>query len=118
VANYRQATIEGTTWTRAFKVVVNHPVQGGSSIEFHEEQAIQMLGNTTTTPSEVLTAAFDPEAEIEVLDPSTGEPTGMTISEAYVYAALYSKYIAMAKTRDRMAEASAMLPTPGMSQEP
>ncbi len=116
MANYRESNISGTAWTRARRVIINHPVEGGSTIHFQEEMAIQTPNGITTIPADVLVDGFDPSRDIVLLDPNTGEPTGQTLSEAVVYVALYSKYMALALARDTP-PAPAPAPEPEPSQE-
>jgi hypothetical protein len=117
MANYRESNISGTAWTRARRVIINHPVEGGSTIHFQEEQAIQTPAGVTTIPADVVVDTFDPARDIALLDPTTGQPTGQTLSEAVVYLALYSKYMALAQARD-VATEPAPAPAPAPEPEP
>jgi len=45
-------------------------------------------------------ATFDPQGVIDVRNPETGELTGATVTQAELYAIVYSLYIQTATARD------------------
>ncbi len=46
---------------------------------------------------------FDPAKQVAIIDPSTGAPTGATMTFADIYVAVYSAYLAEAQARDAAA---------------
>lgn len=100
MADYKESSVNGTSWQRAVRVVVENPYGGVSSINFVEEKAINLGDRVITQPIANLSCPFDPQATFPGLDPSTGLPVGRDITHAEVYALLYSLYMNLATARD------------------
>ncbi len=118
--NYQETSINGTSWTRCSHISISNPLNGFDEliqttfppgytrdltpkISFGEEKVVLVQENVvikTPVPSSGLLKSFDPSATITVLDPSTGEPTGQTITHADLYVYLYSLYLQTAQERD------------------
>jgi hypothetical protein len=100
--DYRQTEGSATSWRRSYQVIVNNPRNGAPSVIFHEEDRVNMNGvefAASTAPTSV-TATFDPEASIPLLNPETGEPTGTSLSQRDLYVTLFSLYMQLARARD------------------
>jgi hypothetical protein len=74
---------------------------------FQEEKVISMDNTQTTVDSGACQKAFDIASVIPILNPTTGEPTGTSVTHAELYTILYSLYMQTAKERD--AEVAAAL---------
>ena len=104
MANYKQEQIAGESYVRANAVLLENPKNGAPRIVFTEERWYD-LGNgiAAAAPVGQLAVPFEPSARIDILDPDTGAATGITMTQAQVYAAIYSVYIASAIARDAQA---------------
>ena len=100
--DYKQATITGDSWQRCLHIEINNPSGATPSIRFDEERRIALADGTSIgTPAGSIHKDFtDPAVEFPLLDPSTGNPVGATISHGEVYAILWSLYMALAAERD------------------
>jgi hypothetical protein len=100
MADYKEQTVSGTSWQRAWQITIANTLGGPPSVCYNEESVInlndgqirQMLGSINYT--------VDPEGIIELRDPETLELTGETIPVATVHVALLSDYINRALQRD------------------
>jgi hypothetical protein len=100
MADYKEQTVSGTSWQRAWQITIANTLGGPPSVCYNEESVInlndgqirQMLGSINYT--------VDPEGIIELRDPETLELTGETIPVATVHEALFSDYINRALARD------------------
>lgn len=117
MANYKESTVTGTQWTRCNTVVINNPIGGVPTVQFLEEVVISTPGGVMSFPSDGLRLfdAVNPSREIALLNPSTGEATGQVVTEGFLYAALFSRYIALAAARDA---AAVHVPTPAPDAAP
>lgn len=98
--NYRVSTKQLSTYRRCGEIVITNPLQGAANVSFREQEVRVEGDRTEARVIELLDMAFDPQADIVLLDPATGEPTGQTMKQAQVYQALFSAYMALAKARD------------------
>lgn len=110
--NYKETALSGTSWMRCRTVTITNPLPGhgpkhfvtgvaeGPCAVFREEKVISIGGEQTTVEAGSCKCAFSPGASIALLDPSTGDPTGATVTHAELYAVLYSLYIQTATARD------------------
>jgi hypothetical protein len=116
MADYKDTTVEGTAYVRCPQFIGWNPYGGTPSISFAEEQVINLTGGQTIRqPASGFTAMLTPETatnEIPILDPTTGLPTGTSVTFAQVYGIMYSVYIQLAKERDEAAAAPAPAPAP------
>jgi hypothetical protein len=100
MADYKEQTVLGTSWQRAWQITIANTLGGPPSVCYNEESVInlndgqirQMLGSINYT--------IDPEGIIELRDPETLELTGETIPVSLVHQALLSDYINRALERD------------------
>lgn len=102
MANYMETTSEGTSWRRAKQVAIFNPLDPTSSkdILFFEEDVATIGDKTFYTDSGIIKTTYNPDSEIVLLDPATGQATGKTIQQKVVYQALFSMYLAEALARD------------------
>jgi hypothetical protein len=113
MANYKEVTGSGTSWTRANRVMILNPLEPEipKQISFFEEIIAQVDGTTIRSEVGYVPVYYSADKPIELLDPKTGEPTGETILQSKVYQALYSLYLAAAQQRDITAIAPINIPT-------
>ena len=101
MSDYKETAITGSSYVRANTVLLENPKNGTPAIIFTEERWYD-LGEGTTVAAQLgqFKVNFEPAGVIDILDPGTGAPTGQTITQAEVYAAIYSFYIQAALDRD------------------
>lgn len=89
--DYEQTLITGVEYPRAYAIEIANRYGLVPSITFHME-ALTLLANGQTLSRGLppVAAAFDPEAEIPLLNPVDGEPTGETVSQGHLYQVLFS----------------------------
>lgn len=101
MANYRETTVDGARWQRCRCVTLDNPLGGAPAAYFQEEEVVTITeGQTFRRDVSSVSTTFDPEAAIALLDVTTGEPTGLTMTHAGLYQALFSAYRAAAAVRD------------------
>jgi hypothetical protein len=98
--NYRESTVNGSTWQRCCAVTVRNPWGGAPGIEFHEERIIAVDGEDIHQGVAGCEKPFNPVATFPLLDPATNLPTGASMTHAEFYAVLYSLYMQTASERD------------------
>lgn len=90
--DFRQSECAGSRWRRSNHGEFNNPYGGTPWIKFDWEDRI-VLGNGQTigTPAPSTLRYFDnPDTELELLNPQTGEQIGKTITHGFVYMVLFS----------------------------
>ena len=98
---YKEKNVSGTEWLRYVSFTIQNPYNLPPSVVIAEEKILEVPGAPPLTESStMLNGLLDPENVIEIIDVDTGLPSGETITEAYLYQAIYSKYIQMAQERD------------------
>lgn len=105
--DYKQTTINGTSWQRAWRVECENPLQGQRKITFHEEQVLNAGNQQIRTPVGSVSVQFDLQNALTtfpLLDPDTGAQLG-TATYAQVYRMLHSLYMHSAAERDALAAA-------------
>jgi hypothetical protein len=110
--NYKETTLAGTSWTRCRCVTITNPLPGHGHIQaitgieegptafFQEEKVVSDGSVQTSSDAGSCRKAFDAWAAIPMLNPSTSEPTGASVTHAELYAILYSLYMQTATERD------------------
>jgi hypothetical protein len=102
MADYRENTTAGTSWTRATAVNIYNPLGGIPSVSFVSEKAIQLDGGQPITipDSRYLGIAFEATGEFPLVNPITGELTGTTGSHMDLYVLFHSLFIHLATQAD------------------
>ena len=98
--DYKESIITGTQWTRSNIVVVNNDYGKTPKITFGEETRIAIGDGSIQASTGTVMCNFDPETTFHMLNPTTNEPTGDSVSHAALYAQLYSLYMHLANLRD------------------
>lgn len=103
--DYKQTTINGTSWQRAWRVECENPLQGQRQITFHEETVANIGDSVMRTPAGSCSLPFDESnagTEFDLLNPDTGGVIG-TSTYAQAYVLLHSLYMHAAQLRDAAA---------------
>lgn len=100
MADYKQSEVSGSQWQRCWGVYIQNLMNSTPVITLREEQVTVVGDQTFTKDMGQMTMNFDPTASIELLDTTTGDPTGSSISMLDMYQALWSLYMAKAVERD------------------
>lgn len=101
--NYKESDVSGVAWQRCHTVTIQNALELQKSIDFQEEQVIDIGGKIYHEWVAGCSKQFDPEASFPILDVQSGADTGQTMSHAQLYQALYSLYMQTAKERDNQA---------------
>lgn len=102
MSDYKEQTIEGKSWVRAFHVDCRNPIDGEKTITYHEETAILIDGKTVTSrQGQTLTCPYDGiEGDtFDLVHPATGAVLGQ-MTEQQLYLAMSSHYLHSATKRD------------------
>ena len=92
-----RSPVVGESYTRCNQVIIDNRLGRAPEITFGHELVIGAgNGDALHVPMAPIGLAFDPAKPVVVIDPETGEPTGATVTQAEVYALVYSAYIAAA----------------------
>lgn len=104
VQNYREKQIDGTSYTRSFRSIVENPRGDTPHITFLEQEIISFQGQEIVSASGQLTEYYNAETEIPLEHPETGESLG-TATHGQLYLILYSLYLQAARRRDATLQA-------------
>jgi len=98
-ALYQPTDVAGQEYTRCYQVVIDNHRLRAPVATFFEERVL--VGSTSRAQAVgQVEMPYDPASQIALVDPTTGEPTGQTISGAQLYAMVYSAYMHAAVARD------------------
>lgn len=104
--DYQQQTIQGSSYQRCCRIVIENPRDSAPAATFCEEKIIVAGDSTLAIPAGTFAIAIDPADVIELRDPATWELTGSTITLGELYAGIASVYWAKALERDAAAPVS------------
>lgn len=101
--NYKESNVVGTSWQRAYQVLIENPYNGTPSITFNEEAIIDTGSEIISKHVYALTRTMaEPTTEFQLKNPFTGDVIGVaSYQDAYVM--LSSLYMALAEERDAAA---------------
>lgn len=99
-ANLHETTGTGSTWTRCTSISIANPASGVPSIMFAEATVAEIGAVKVEQITGNIIGTFAPTADIPLRDPETGDLTGSTVTQAYLYQILYSLYMQKALERD------------------
>ena len=101
MANYKETTVAGSSYTRCNQLLISNRLGIAPKIRFDEQVVVSLeSGGSIVTGSGNIEIDFDANKQIPLLDTTTGEATGQTVSYAMAYTILHSAYIAAALERD------------------
>lgn len=98
-ANLHEVSATGKTWTRCTSISIANPAVGTPSILFCEATVAEVGALKVEQISGTLQGAFNPADTIPLRDPETGDLTGDTVTQGYLYQVLYSLYMQKALER-------------------
>lgn len=84
---------EGESYTRCNQIIIDNRRDAPPAVTFGQERVVVSGGQHLHIPMAPLPLTFDPAATIPIVSPETGEATGGTITQAEIYALIYSAYI-------------------------
>lgn len=98
--NYKQTSIAGESWVRAYQIIIDNRYGQTPQIVFNEEE----IADATTTTfnkhvSHIVESFSDPTKTFDLLNPVDGTVIG-TVSYQDVYVMLSSLYAHLAAARD------------------
>lgn len=99
---YKESTLTGSTYWRADRVIIEHPVNGTPLVIYHEREMFVTEDGAFPTPRmpQEIVAAVDLAGSVALRDLQTGELTGESVPNALLYQALFSDYLNRALERD------------------
>jgi hypothetical protein len=99
--NLNEKQIAGTSWIRAHTIIMRNPFNGDRTVEFNEEKLIQLAdGSTISQTAPGIGITFDPNEQVQILDPDTGAAIpGMIMSQGLIMTAIASLYFKKAAER-------------------
>lgn len=98
--NYQEKNVTGKSWKHCHSVLVNNDFGVPPMFTFHEKLLTQLDDQVIQEPTGCVSGFFDPVGVIQLRNPETGELTGEIMTQADMYTALWSLYIALAEARD------------------
>jgi hypothetical protein len=100
VADYQQQTIQGSSYQRCNRIVIENPRDSAPAVTFCEEKIIVAGDTTLAIPAGVFAIAIDHAETIHLRNPETWELTGQTITLGELYVGIASVYWQKALERD------------------
>lgn len=100
MADYKAKTTTVAQWQRCFRIVCENARSQTPRIDFLEEVVTVTDGIEVRESVPGCLMDLVPAGLIPVLDPTTGDPTGATATQAEIYTLLYSAYRYAADQRD------------------
>ena len=89
--------VTGTSYLRSYRIELFNPLGGVPSTLFHQERLFTLDdGTPVAQPATDLRIDFDPSEEVHILDPATGADTGVVMTQAQIFAGIFSVYVAAA----------------------
>lgn len=109
--NYRETTVNGTSWVRCNHIIIDNPYQMTPRMMVYEQQIVNVGDQNLVTPPPVpgpLVVEFAPDGSFPLLDPETGSPVmsgaaPVIATHQQIYQLLFSLYLHAAAARDAAA---------------
>ena len=101
--DYKASEISGNQWQRCCAVNIQNSYGRTPQITLQEEILTNINGEIYQKGAGGINIAFDPSEVIPLLDPTTGEPLGATMTQGQIHVALWSLYMMKAQARDAAA---------------
>lgn len=98
--DYQETTVAGKQWKRCYAIDIQNPYGQTPTVTMHEEVITQVNDAVFHQRTGNVQVPFDPSAEIALLDPATGAPLGVTMTQGQIHVALWSLYMTKALERD------------------
>lgn len=105
MADYRETSIAGTSYTRGHSLYFENPANSNPSLLIREETVINLADRTIYEPAgEIRKVVTDLSVEFPLRNPATNEIIeGQTMTYQDLYVGLYSLYWYLALERDAAA---------------
>lgn len=118
MANYKETTISGTAWNRAFRVTIENAYNTVPTMDFDEEKIISLADNQFVSQyvGKLKEKFSDPTVMFDLIHPETGAVVG-TASYMDIYIMLSSLYLSLAAKRD-LANEPVVVPADPPPQDP
>lgn len=90
--SYKEQSITGVQWRRYSAISISNPYNQQPTFSIEAENVVSLPGvdQVLRVGGDNMHIAFDPMKHINLRNPTTDELLGTTISEAEIYAILYS----------------------------
>jgi hypothetical protein len=98
--NYNATTTTVERWQRCYRIVIENARSEVPRMDCLEEVVTVTDGHEVREMVPGCAVVFDPAGVVPLRDPVTGDPTGETVTQAQMYAVLYSAYRYAADQRD------------------
>lgn len=102
--DYKANTVDGGAWNRFYRVEIDNTHNRVPSVTVCEEKRVLLTDGTTIgTPVRTLREEFtNPEAELPLYNPETGELLGQSVNDQFVYVVLYAVAMRAALRQDAL----------------
>ncbi len=100
MTDYKESTVEGTSYQRSFRITIENKRGDTPHITFFEEQVITLADEIISRPVDQCTQYFNPGETFPLLNPLDDSPLGADGSHQQFQILLYSLYKATAAKRD------------------
>lgn len=102
--NYKESSVAGSVWQRAYKVIIDNVYNSVPTVTFNEEEIIS-TGTTNISKhiSSLVEHFNDPTKSFPLINPLDGTEIG-TATYQDVYVLLSSLYINLANQRDQASQ--------------
>jgi hypothetical protein len=100
MADYRATTTTVESWQRCFRIVIENQRGALPRMDCLEEVVTVTDGQEVREQVPGCAVEFSPADVVPLRDPMTGELTGQSVTQAEMYAVMYSAYRHAAAQRD------------------
>ena len=100
MANYKQENVAGGSWQRCHTLVIKNQLDKPPIFEFWEEKIIKLENDVISKDAGQLITELDNTASFDVLDLTTGLPTGQKVTQLQLKVLLTCFYFDCVKRRD------------------
>jgi hypothetical protein len=97
MANYLEQNVVGTAYFRANAIHIQNDFGAAPVVTISEEKIVSVDGEALSKPTYTFTEQFAPDEVVDIIDPTTGEATGATMTVGELHTLIHSYYIHVAK---------------------
>lgn len=101
MADYQQQTIQGSSYQRCNRIVIENPHNSVPAVTFIQEKIIVAGDSTIAVPVGNFAIEIDLAEVVELRNPETWELTGTTVTVGELYTGIASMYWKKALERDQ-----------------
>lgn len=94
------SSVTGTVEDRCHRIIIDKPKGGVPTVLFQEQKLVTIGDTRIEQPGSGVYVEYKGEKTFEILDATTGQPTGKTAQYADLFQLIKSAYIAAAAERD------------------